>query len=158
MVSSLIDLSTTSNPELYEEYIVLLMNDLIRFVGDDFTPLTPEFKLIPKPDEYVTSQGIEGVLKANTSLVAEEKVLVDFSSRYADEEFSTFDEFVEASACDFMNLHNGLFTVNVSNDHEIELTLTPPVTVKGSTCEGFTEAIALPIQYTFGTVTFVITK
>ena len=78
--------------------------------------------------------------------------------RYADEEFSTFDEFVEASACDFMNLHNGLFTVNVSNDHEIELTLTPPVTVKGSTCEGFTEAIALPIQYTFGTVTFVITK
>ncbi len=158
MVTSLVDLSSTSDPKLYEEYIVLLMNDLIRFIGDDFTPLTPEVKLIPNQNEYITTQGIEGSLSAVTALVSEEKELIDFASRYADEQFSEYDEYVEASACDFMNLHNGLFTVNVSNDHEIELSLTPPVTVKGITGEELKEAIILPVQYTFGTVKFVISK
>lgn len=158
MVDSLIDLSTTSDPDMYREYIILLMNNLIRFTGDDYTPLSPEYTLVPNDEVYISTQGVEGEFNAVTSLIADEKTLIAFASRFADEEFTEFDEYIDASACDFMNLHNGLFTVNVSNSKEIELRLTPPVTVKGITGDEVNEAIILPIQYPFGVVKFLISK
>lgn len=158
MIDSLVDLSETSSPELYKEYIILLMNNLIRFTGDDYTPLKPEYKVDDDSEIYVTVQGINNGFDINTSLLADEKTLIQFASRYADEAFTDMDEYVEASACDFMNLHNGLFTVNVSNEKEIELKLTPPITVKGLKSDSFNDALILPVQYPFGIVKFVISK
>lgn len=45
LILSLCDFSKTSNPALYQEFVALLMNNLIRFVGDDFTPLQPEYSI-----------------------------------------------------------------------------------------------------------------
>lgn len=158
MVDSLVDLSSTSAPELYKEYIVLLMNNLIRFTGDDYTPLKPEFKLESNPDTYITAQDINGQLSVKTALIADEDTLIKFACRYSGLELNSMDEYTDASACDFMNLHNGLFTVNVSNSHEIELKLTPPSTVKGVTADDGNDVIILPVQYPFGIVRFMITK
>ncbi len=158
MVDSLIDLSSTSNPDLYKEYIILLMNNLIRFTGDDYTPLKPEFNLSDNSELYITVQGINNGFDVDTALVADEETLIQFASRYADESFTEMNEYVDASACDFMNLHNGLFTVNMSNEKELELKLTPPSTKKGINADDHGDVIVLPVQYPFGIVKFVITK
>ena len=44
-----------------------------------------------------------------------------------EEELYEFDEYVSASMEDFLNLHNGLYSVNMSNDYSMELHLQPPV-------------------------------
>ncbi|MBD5136667.1 MAG: chemotaxis protein CheX [Lachnospiraceae bacterium] len=158
MIDSLIDLSDMPNSGLYKQYIVLMMNNLIRFTGDDYTPLEPEFKIDSDSEVYITTQDITGEFNVKTGLIADEKTLIDFACRYAGEELTEMDEYVDAAACDFMNLHNGLFTVNVSNEHEIELKLTPPSTVKGVNSEDINDIIVLPVQYPFGIIKFLITK
>ena len=156
LISSLCDFSSTDNEELYTEFVSLLFNNLIRFVGDDFTPLEPLSVIKESDNTYQTTQGIEGSFSADTSIVADEDVMIAFASRYADEELTSFDEYVSAAACDFVNLHNGLFTVNVSNSNEIELRLTPPYTNKGVK-QTDKKLFVLPICYPFGTVSFTIT-
>ena len=156
LITSLCDFSSTDNEELYTEFISLLFNNLIRFVGDDFTPLEPLSVLNATDKTYQTTQGITGSFAADTSIIADEDVMIAFASRYADEELTSFDEYVSAAACDFINLHNGLFTVNVSNSKEIELRLTPPMTEKGIAATD-KKTFILPVCYPFGTVSFTIT-
>lgn len=156
LIASLCDFSSTENEELYNEFVSLLFNNLIRFIGDDFTPLEPLSVINASDDLYQTSQMITGSFEANTSIIADEQVMIAFASRYADEELTSFDEYVSAAACDFINLHNGLFTVNVSNTKEIELRLTPPFTEKGAKANE-KKVFVLPICYPFGTISFAIT-
>ena len=67
------------------------------------------------------------------------------------------NEYVEASAQDFINLHNGLFTVNVSNNQQIELKLTPPTPLSDADPEICKNSLILPFQYPFGIIKFCIT-
>lgn len=155
LVTSLCDFSKTSNPELYGEFVSLLINNLIRFVGDDFTPLEPEYS-INSTSFKSTSQSIEGEFSTETRIFADDSTLIEFAARYSGEEIFELNEYVEASGQDFINLHNGLFTVNVSNNQQIELTLTPPTPLASLTPNEIENSIILPFQYPFGTVRFSI--
>ncbi|MCU6752507.1 chemotaxis protein CheX [Bovifimicola ammoniilytica] len=151
LILSLCDFSKTSNPALYQEFVALLMNNLIRFVGDDFTPLQPEYS-INSTSFKASSQEINGAFTTDTKIFADETTFIEFASRYSGEEINELNEYVEASGQDFLNLHNGLFTVNVSNNQQIELTLTPPTPLSGLTPNDIEHSLILPFQYPFGTI------
>ena len=155
LISSLYDFSKTSNPGLYEEFVSLLMNNLVRFIGDDFSPLEPEFSVDSTAYKY-TSQSINGEFSANTTLFADEPTLIEFACRYSGEEIKELNEYVEASGQDFINLNNGLFTVNVSNNQQIELTLTPPSPLADLTKSEVSNCLILPFQVPFGTIRFSV--
>lgn len=155
LISSLCDFTKTSNPALYEEFVSLLMNNLVRFVGDDFTPLQPEYS-INSTSFKSTSQNINGEFNMSTKIFADESTLIEFACRYSGEDINELNEYVEASGQDFINLHNGLFTVNVSNNQQIELTLTPPTPLVELTPSEVSNCLILPFQYPFGTVRFSI--
>ena len=106
-------------------YMELLFNNLVRFIGDDFTPLTP-ISCTEYPVNYCISQNIHGKTSCSSRIDMEQDVAIAFASRFAKMEFTAFDEYVQASIEDFINLHNGLFLVNMSNNHAIELSLDPP--------------------------------
>lgn len=137
-------------------YLHLLFNNLIRFIGDDFTPLSP----IPI-EEYLiscgSSQEIKGEYSLKSAIDMDEQIAIAFASRYAGETLTTYDEYVSASMDDFLNLHNGLFLVNVSNTEALELELCPPVNMMNEAYHTKGSSYLLPICYTFGTVNFVIT-
>ena len=65
-----------------------------------------------------------------------------------------FTRSVMNSIEDFLNLHNGLFNVNVSNEKSIELELEPPVSLQNTYISSSTEMILMPIIYPFGTLNF----
>ena len=79
----------------------------------------------------------------------------EFASRYVNESFSVYDEYVQASLDDFLNLNNGLFLVNCSNDQALELTLTAPEHFDGQT-RSFNKACKLKLLYPFGAIHFII--
>ena len=87
----------------------------------------------------------------------DEQTAISFASRYAGDEFRSFDEYVSASLEDFLNLHNGLFVVNVSNADSMELDLEPPSTLMNEVYAPEGSTYLLPICYTFGTINFLIT-
>lgn len=135
----------------------LLMNSLVRFIGDDFTPVPP-ILCQEYPANYCVSQEINGAFSVHTYLDIPESACIDFASRYVGETFTEFDEYVRASLEDFLNLLNGLFIVNMSNDCSIELTLDPPVVEETESLLTFQEeTYLLPIVYPFGTIYFIIT-
>ena len=157
LVSSLCDFSKMSNPSFYEQYVSLLMNNLIRFVGDDFTPLAPVTIAGSDAMKY-SSQDVTGEFSLSSRIFGEDSALIAFASRYANEEITELDEYVEASAQDFLNVHNGLFTVNISNNEQIELRLTPPTSLASTADVDFNNHLVLPFQYPFGTIYVSVTK
>lgn len=135
----------------------LFLNSLIRFIGDDFTIVPPSI-CTEYPTNYCVSQKIQGRFSTHSYLDIPESCCIDFASRYVGENFTEFDEYVRASVEDFLNLYNGLFLVNMSNDYSLELTLEPPVTEEAETLLLFKEeTYLLPIVYPFGTIYFLLT-
>ena len=136
------------------EYLQLLVTNLIRFIGNDFTILTP----IPckeYPSIYSVNQMVHGDFTIDSYLDTNETTAVEFASRYANDSFTEFDEYVKASLEDFLNLHNGLFNVNMSNAYSNELLLTPPMVHDGQIITFEDEHLILPVIYPFGTINFV---
>ena len=136
-------------------FIRLLFTNLVRFIGDDFTPISP-CCCTEYPANFCISQQISGHFSVKTYIDMPESACIEFASRYAKEDFTDFDEYVQSSIEDFLNLHNGLFNVNISNDHSIELTLEPPLTETAELLTFQTETFLFPIVYPFGTIHFIL--
>lgn len=137
-------------------YINLMFNNLIRFIGADFTPLSP-LSCSEYPTDYCVQQKVVGEVSCTSYIDMSKEVAIAFASRYAHEEFVEFDEYVQASLEDFLNLHNGLFVVNMSNQSSIELNLEPPAEETSEILDLHSDAFVIPIVYPFGTFHMIIT-
>lgn len=137
-------------------YIKLLMNNLVRFIGDDFVPIGTEFKAVD--DEIIkVSQKIVGVFSGLTAIRTDEISLLQFVSRYAGEDVPVWDEYAKAAAGDFLNLHNGLFLVNMSQESNVELKLEAPETIDDDKAEN-PFYFCVPVMFPFGVINFVLEK
>ncbi len=158
IINDLFSENYSSKKDLLIAYTTLLINNLIRFVGEDFSILNPEQTIERLDNVYEASQGIIGTYLTDIHLVTDEATLISFACRYANEKLDDVSEIVSASANDFLNLHNGLFAVNLSNEWGIELRLTPPEFRSGTTCFNSNILAIIPISYPFGVIRFVITR
>lgn len=144
-----------SNADIYTDYLSLLFKNIIRFVGDDFTPL--EATIINSINcKSLVSQEIKGAFSAVTVLEADSTPFITFASRFAGEALTELDDFSKASVGEFLNLHNGLFAVNMSNEMEFEIDLEPQ-TIQSDKLLTFNGiAFCIPISFSFGTVNFIL--
>ncbi len=135
-------------------YLTLLFNNLVRFIGEDFTPLN--IMTLPEvPTNFCVSQIVDGKFSFLSALDMDHDTAIAFASRYVDEDFEEFDEYVSASMEDFLNLHNGLFSVNMSNDYTLELHLQPPEAHENTVLSTEAPSYLLPVIYSFGTINFI---
>lgn len=135
-------------------YISLLFKNLIRFIGDDFTPM--DAKPVAGEISNCVVQRIEGGLSAITIIDADNAAMIEFASRFAKEELTEADEYTQACVSEFINLHNGLFAVNMSNDNGIELKLEPQCYYDNMDLGELKNACVIPVCFSFGTVNFII--
>lgn len=136
-------------------YLNQLFNNLVRFIGGDFTPLSPV--LTDSYDvNFCITQQLSGVLPMLTAIDMEPDAAVKFASRYAQMDFTSFDEYVRASLEDFLNLHNGLFSVNMSNTYSKEAELEPPQDKDSGTLSLSENGFVIPVIYPFGTVYLIM--
>ena len=157
IIMNFCQVSEQAFPEESINFLNLFFNNLIRFIGDDFTVMDLK-KLNEYRGVHSVMQNIEGSSCFTAVLDMEEEVAIKFASRYAHEDFeehSDAAEYVAASLEDFLNLHNGLFLVNTSAENEAEMTLLPPETSIDKTYQFEEIAFALPILYPFGLLHFV---
>lgn len=136
-------------------YLELMFNSLIRFVGEDFSPLTP-MVLDEYPVTFGVSQKIASEKNYLTHIDCDRETAIAFASRYAKEEFLEFDEYVIAALEDFLNLHNGLFIVNVSNTTSQTISLEPPEIAAEGILTGPNKVVDFPVAYPFGTIHLII--
>ncbi len=139
--------------EMMCEYVTLLLKNIIRFIGDDYTPLTAE-KLPSAKMSYAAIQKINGKFSCTTVLEASEEAYIAFASRYAGETLTDADEMTNASNGEFLNLHNGLYSVNISNEQNIELKLDPQEYAEDESISG--TVYRIPLVFPFGSVNFLL--
>lgn len=155
LIRNLFLITITDIPDYLMQYLALLFNNLIRLIGEDFLPLNPVFC-----KEYVTNhcsaQIIDGEFPLTSYFDFEEDTAIAFASRYANEEFREYDAYVRSAMEDFLNIHNGLFCVNASNEKSVELVLNPPTIFDNAMISYTSNILHLPIIYPFGTLNILI--
>lgn len=135
-------------------YVSLLFRNLVRFIGDDFTPMDAHafcgtvLKCI--------EQRISGGMSAITLIDADAPTMIEFASRFAKENLTSDDEYTHACVSEFLNLNNGLFAVNVSNDSGLELKLEPQSYYDNIDIKSLSDACVIPVRFSFGEVDFII--
>lgn len=147
----------SSNKTFLIEYVQLLANNLIRFIGDDFT-LLPPVKNHYKLTEKYSNQRITGPYQLTSIIDMSAETAISFASRYVSEKFDNFNEYVQASMEDFLNLHNGLFNVNISNYYSVELNLEAPASGESTEESNRDGSYLFSALYPFGTVNIIISE
>lgn len=136
------------------EYVNVLFKNLIRFVGDDFTPLQ---SAVTDSNDTAVIQELCGDFNAVSAITADNKAAAVFASRFAEEEITDMD-YANDAISEFLNLSNGLYNVNISETTGKEIGLNPQETTTSSAVSGIKSkfTLTIPVEYTFGTVVFTL--
>ena len=155
LIDSFLILAESEISTFGKTYLTLLFNNLIRNVGDDFTALPPtvvqEFSC-----NNCVRQPINGNYNLNSYICMGNETALAFAERYSGESFNEVDEYVQACLEDFLNVHNGIFIVNASNNEANELTLGFPEVPKDIVMTFEQPAYYFPVMYPFGTLHFLL--
>lgn len=155
MIADFAIVSEHAIPDFVKTYLELMFNNFVRYIGDDFYTLPPSF-ITEFPTEHCVSQSIEGSYLVNTYFSMDEDTSIEFATRYSGEYFDEFNEYVSASIEDLLNLHNGLFIVNASNERSNELSIGVIDFHDNEILEFDHPAFLFPICYPFGIVYFIM--
>ncbi|NLA91779.1 MAG: hypothetical protein GX843_09135 [Synergistaceae bacterium] len=109
------------NP-LIKAWSEIFVRNIIRFV-DPAAALDPLAERDMK-GSIVFTQSMRGDREFNTFISAKEPVMADLAQRYTDLAAGALDEIALEAIGEFLNVSNGLFTVNCS-DRGVELDLLP---------------------------------
>ncbi len=137
------------------DYYPLLFNDLIRYIGDDFTPLSVQ-AFTGYVSKICAKQDITSTNTLLTAIDMDENTAIEFATRFSSMEFTECDEYVDASLCDFLNQHNGLFAVNMANEHDYHLSLAIPESANYDIVSDSGTGFLLSVSYSFGVVNFFL--
>jgi len=154
LLSNFYDFGNAEYSKYLIGYVSLLMKNLIRFVGDDFTPLQCE-KVQNIQCNCCAYQEISGAFNATVIADADINAFLEFASRYAGEILTEYDEMAEASVGEFLNVQNGLFSVNLSDELGEELVLKPQSAERNMSLTNLKNAFKIPVCFSFGTVNFI---
>jgi CheY-specific phosphatase CheX len=115
LVETLLPLSDEKQKGYFTSYLSLFVKNMVRFIDEtvyvDIHPLNGKLAAT-----HLVSQEIEGEKSLFTAIGAEKEVFLKLASIYAEEKLEEVDELAKASVSEFLNLHNGIFLVNMSNE------------------------------------------
>ena len=143
--------------DFIKEYIQKLVQDILTYVNSEISvgdiELVEEFHANKE-----LSQEITGVPAAYSAMDAEEDVLLSFAADYAKFEITEYDVLAKESLLDFLNLHNGLFVVQLSKLNICELSLSVPkqngAFLMTSPATG--KITVIPVTFSYGTIRFLL--
>ena len=144
----------TLRTKAYADYVTLLIKNIIRFIDDN-----PTVEINVLKDEYRSEwyvyQEILGSIKIMTGIACENSVFLELASRYAGEKLTEADELAKASVGEFLNLHNGIFLVNMSNNG-VELEMKPQMMVEDYKADSSKKAYIITCHLNWGKFDLII--
>lgn len=156
LINEFYHFNTAENAKLYTGYVTLLFKNLIRFIGEDFTPLEATILNDGFYADLAVRQNIGGAYTASTIIAAGADEYPAFARRFAKDAYIRSEEFDNSAVGEFLNVCNGLFAVNESNESGSEISLTSPEYLKNEKIELKAGAVCIPIQFSFGEIEFIV--
>lgn len=147
--------SEASIPDFGKAYLELLFNTFALYIGEDFSTLPPSM-CTELASEYCVSQAVAGPYMVNTYFNMDEATALAFAERYSGDTYSEVDEYVMASIDDLLNLQNGLFIVNASNDNSDDFRIGAIEHHPNAIVNFEPTTFLFPICYPFGIIYFIM--
>ncbi|NLK87234.1 MAG: hypothetical protein GX279_07070 [Clostridiaceae bacterium] len=132
----------------YSDYVTLLIKNIIRFVDDNPTVEINQLKT-DITAEWYACQEIQGKISMHTGIASDTRQFVILAAKFAQEEITEPDELAQASVGEFLNLHNGIFLVNMSNNG-VELEMQPQMVSGNYTFSNPGKAYVVSCHMTWG--------
>lgn len=132
----------------YSDYVTLLIKNIIRFVDDNPTVEINQQKGDITAEWYAW-QEIQGKIALHTGIACDAKRFVTLAAKFAQEDITEPDELAQASVGEFLNLHNGIFLVNMSNNG-VELEMQPQMVAENHTFSNPGKAYVISCHMTWG--------
>ncbi|MCD1261438.1 hypothetical protein B5M42_021790 [Paenibacillus athensensis] len=125
LLATMLKFEDIPNIDLHRHYISLLAKNLIRFIDPN---IYFEVNAIPRDYqcEWLVSQQMTGEVPLASGFSLGEMAFLQIASAYAEEQLTELDAIARDAVGEFLNLHNGLFLVNMSGQG-LELELQPQV-------------------------------
>lgn len=151
IINTFVKFQDSKNEKTFKDYIALFIRNLIRFIDGEAT-VGEVVKLEQHETKWIAKQDIKGQVALSTFIEAEEASFIKFASIYAGEELNSVDEMAEASVGEFLNLHNGIFLVNMSNAG-VELEMNPQEVYSNIKIDN---AYVVTVDLSFGRINIII--
>lgn len=118
----------------FGKYLTLFAKNMIRFIDDQAYLEVLENNPI-EPGNWLMKQEIIGQSPLFTGFSINDETLLYVATVYAEEELTVVDGLAKDAVSEFLNLHNGIYLVNMSN-WGTELIMYPQQVVEGATITG----------------------
>lgn len=149
--------SMNSMTPFVKTYIEKLIYNILTYVDDQIS-----VGKIIQPSDYngtnELSQEITGIPSAYSVVDASAQILTSFAEKYSHLGITAFDVLAKEAILDFLNLHNGLFVVQLSQDNICELSLNVPKQNGNYTVDHaeYKSITVIPVMFSFGTINFLL--
>lgn len=142
-----------------EVYIKKLLENIILYVDSNISLGQMEF-VDSCHLEHELSQEVVGVPSAYSAMDGNIKALTAFAESYSNLGIAEFDSLCKEALLDFMNLSNGLFVVELSQNKVCELSLSVPRQSESYSLSSDINGkiIKIPVNFSYGTITFILLK
>ncbi|WP_152524078.1 hypothetical protein [Sporomusa ovata] len=151
IVRLFLDFPTNDVPQFYYDYVALFLKNSIRFLNERPVLSWPQ-PLNQTADGWYISQQAIGNYTVSTGIILSDAGLVDIAGRFSQETLTHVDELAKDSVSEFLNLHNGIFLINVS-DKGFNLDLHPPAITPNT---GHYTGYRIPITLSSGHIELVL--
>lgn len=154
-IKNFFNFKTTLWKKIYSEYVSLLIRNCNRFIGE--IPVISIKKMdAPLQFDWSVSQEIKGKFYMFTSLSSnDESSLIKLAELYCKEKYSSFNEYSKDAASKFLNLHNSIFLVNMSN-MGVQLDMYPHQIKTTHVIQDNLEVFKVTLSWIWGTIDMII--
>lgn len=149
--------STLNASDFVNEYVEKLVYNIVTYVDSNI-----QVGKIHNPEFYCGTNGfsqeITGNLKANSYIDGTEDTLLFFATKYSRLRIDSFNILAKESICDFLDLQNSLFVVDLSIKGIKELSLKVPKQNGKYEINNtmYHSIIVIPIIFKCGTLNFLL--
>lgn len=143
------DFTVSRYYKTYNDYVALLLKNLVRLMNVssnlEHNRLISDYKA-----PYLVYQEIKGPVSFYTGIASDNAdTMANLAANYACEKYDAYDEMAQAALAEFLNLHNGIFLVNMSN-RDLELELNPQISAQDVQLQIKGSGFIVPINTKYG--------
>ena len=153
-VDRIIKVFINTSSAYYDDYMGLVIRNIVRFVTTSFSFATPK-KVDTYEFKYLGSQCVKGDHNIFAAFSSQDNALVEIANPYADENYTEVDDDTYDAVCEFINCINGLFASKLSVDG-IDIDMLPPLTYNDGMLQAGAGMYVLPIKINNKCIDFVI--
>jgi hypothetical protein len=153
IIDAYLNFNNDTFSDLYKEYISLFYKNVVRFIDSNLRIDHVEV-IESRQYDYLIKQDITGPKRIYTGFGGKTEVLVKLASEYADEAFHSLDDYAQDALGEFLNLNNGLYLVNLS-DNGVDMSLDIQSIQKNHLIES-NKVYCIPFYTSFGRIDLLI--